>query len=167
MKKSILKIAAVALCAVFALGILCACENEPVDKVQNEDIYAIKAGAVTVELGKKADSTLDKLGEPMSEQNTGNCGGLGETVRYEYSSFVMVVVDYEDGGKIIDQITLKNDGAETSKGIYIGSSEAAVREKYGEPDGVSGKTLKYESDDKLLEFGITDGAVSSIVFRCK
>ena len=167
MKKSILKIAAVALCAVFALGILCACENEPVDKVQNEDIYAIKAGAVTVELGKKADGTLDKLGEPMSEQNTGNCGGLGETVRYEYSSFVMVVVDYEDGGKIIDQITLKNDGAETSKGIYIGSSEAAVREKYGEPDGVSGKTLKYESDDMLLEFGITDGAVSSIVFRCK
>ena len=167
MKKSILKIAAVALCAVFALGILCACENEPVDKVQNEDIYAIKAGAVNVELGKKADGTLGKLGEPMSEQNTGNCGGLGETIRYEYSSFVMVVVDYEDGGKIIDQITLKNDGAETSKGIYIGSSEAAVREKYGEPDGVSGKTLKYESDDMLLEFGITDGAVSSIVFRCK
>lgn len=169
--KKFLKIAAVVLAAVFALSLFAACDKGQDGGTDSEgetkaNIYAIKAGSVTVELGKKADSTLEKLGEPVNQQNTGNCGGLGETIRYEYSSFVLVVVDYEDGDKIIDQIELKNDGAETSKGIYIGSSETDVKSKYGDPDGKQGSAYVYEDGDKRLEVGITDGKVSSIVFRC-
>jgi hypothetical protein len=171
--KKFLKIAALALAAVLALGIFAACDKEQDGGSDNDsegetkvNVYAIKAGDVTVELGKKADATVKKLGTPVNQQNTGNCGGLGETIRYEYGSFVLVVVDYEDGDMIIDQIELKNDGAETSKGIYIGSSEADVKSKYGEPDEKQGSAYVYEDNGKRLEIGITDGSVSSIVFLC-
>ena len=154
--------AALLIVAVFALGAFVACDN----KQTENDIFAITSGDVTVELGKKADGVLEKLGEPVSQQNTGNCGGLGETVRYDYSSLVLVVVDYEDGDKIIDQIVLKNDGAETTKGIYIGSSEADVKAKYGDADETVGSALVYTKGEKRLEIGITDGMVSSIVLKC-
>ena len=64
-------------------------------------------------------------------------------------------------------VELKNDGAETARGITIGSSEADVRAKYGEPDENNDRSLVYVNGDKRLEIGITDGAVSSIVLKCK
>ena len=170
MKRSLLKICAIALVAILSLGMLVSCNGENGGDTETEsktNIYAVKSGNVTIELGKKADTVLAKLGEAVSEQNTGNCGGLGETIRYDYSSAVIVVVDYEDGDKIIDQIELKNDGAETSMGIYIGSSESSVKAKYGEPDEKVGSALVYTDGDKRLEIGITDGSVASIVLRCK
>lgn len=165
MKKSILKIAALALVAVFTLGVFVACDKGQGDG--DDGIFAIECGETIVKLGGKAEGVLEALGKPISSQPTGNCGGLGESTRYEYPAFVLGVVDYEDGDVIIDTIELKNDGAETSKGIYIGSSEADVRAKYGEPDSENGRSLVYENEDMLLEFGINDGAVSSIVLRCK
>ena len=171
MRKNIFRSLALALVAVLTLGVLFACDkggdSEDTDGGETkESIYAVRYNGTTVTLGKKADATLSKLGEPMSEQNTGNCGGLGETVRYDYSSLVIVVVDYEDGDKIIDQIELKNDGAETSKGIYIGSSEADVKAAYGDADGNVGSALVYKEKGKQLQIGITDGVVSTIVLKC-
>lgn len=162
MKKGFLRIIAISLVLIFSLGLLVACGAQTED-----DIFAVKYGDTTVRLGDKAESTLDALGKPVSSQSTGNCGGLGESVRHEYASLVLGVVDYEDGDTVVDNIELKNDSAETAKGIYIGSSEADVRSKYGDPDSSNGRSLRYESDDMLLEFGITDGTVSSIVLRCK
>ena len=157
------------LTLVLAIGIFVSCDNAQSDGDGEEETkvseFAIKANGVTVELGKKADSTLKKLGEPTSKQNTGNCGGLGETVRYDYSSFVLVVVEYVDGDNVIDQIELRNDGAETTKGIYIGSAEADVKAKYGEADETVGGTLVYKDGDRRLEIGISDGEVSTIVLR--
>lgn len=164
MKKGVLKIIAVALIAVAAVGAFASCKG---NGENNDNIFAVKVGDVTVELGKNADGVLEKLGTPVHQQNTGNCGGLGETVRYEYPSFVMVIVDYEDGDKIIDQIELKNDGVETSKGIYIGASESAVKEAYGEPDENKGRALVYTEGNRILEIGMIDGAVISIVLKCK
>ena len=154
------------LAAICALGLFAACEKEQAGD-GSDGTYAVTVGDVTVELGKKAEPVLEALGAPQSKQSTGNCGGLGESVRYEYPEFVMVVVDYEDGDKIIDQLELKNDGAETAGGIYIGSAEADVRAKYGEPDGENGRAITYENEEMLLQFGISDGVVSAIVLRCK
>ena len=164
MKRSILKIASLVLVALMALSFFVACDKD--NGGADSGIYAIKVGGVTVELGKKADDTLEALGAPLSKQPTGNCGGRGESVEYRYSAFVMGVVDYEDGDSIIDYVELKNDGAETSKGIYIGSSEADVREKYGEPSNVTGGALQYENNDMTLAFGISNGVVVSITMRC-
>ena len=171
MKNRFFKIMTVALALVLTLGIFVACDNAQSDGGETEEAkvseLAIKANGVTVELGKKADSAIKKLGEPVSKQNTGNCGGLGETTRYDYPSFIMVVVDYEDGGKIIDQIELRNDGAETVGGIYIGSSEADVKAKYGDADETVGGTLIYKDGNKRLEIGISGGEVITIVLRCE
>ena len=172
MKNRFFRIMTVVLALVLTLGIFVACDNAQSDGGDTEadtkvSEFAIKANGVTVELGKKADSVIKKLGEPISKQNTGNCGGLGETTRYDYSSFIMVVVDYEDGGKTVDQIELRNDGAETVGGIYIGSSEADVKAKYGDADDTVGNTLIYKDGNKRLEIGISDGEVSTIVLRCE
>ena len=83
-----------------------------------------------------------------------------ENLLYEYT------FKTKDGDKIIDQIELKNDGAETSKGIYIGSSEADVKAAYGDADGNVGSALVYKEKGKQLEIGITDGVVSTIVLKC-
>ena len=162
MKKSILKTVSVFLVLLFALSIFAACE-----KKETDDRFAIKADGVTVILGAEADSAIEALGTPQDTQYNGNCGGRGENISYEYSTFVMDVVDYEDGDRIIDNIELKNDGAETARGITIGSSEADVRAKYGEPDKIENSALYYETEDKKLQIEITDGAVSSIVLKCK
>ena len=162
MKKSILKTVSVFLVLLFALGIFAACEKKETDAR-----FAIKADGVTVILGAEADSVIEALGTPLSSEPTGNCGGLGETFRYDYPTFFMSIVDYEDGDRIIDTVELKNDGAETARGITIGSSEADVRAKYGEPDENNDRSLVYVNGDKRLEIGITDGAVSSIVLKCK
>ncbi len=164
--KKLLSIALALLCFIGALGSLASCDNGSANKNDEADIFEIKYNGATVELGAKADGALSKLGAPVSKQNTGNCGGLGETTRYDYSAFWLVVVDYEDGDKIIDRIEFKNDAVETSKGIYIGSSENAVKEAYGEADSAVKSTLIYKGNNKELAIGITNGAVSSIVFRC-
>ena len=166
MKKRSLAIMGALLCLTVMLGVFVACDGGNSDKNADSDIFQIKYNGTAVELGAKADTALSKLGEPASKQNTGNCGGLGETTRYDYSAFYMVVVDYEDGGKTVDRIELKNDAVETSKGIYIGSSEADVKSAYGEADSTTKSTLIYKGEGKELAIGITDGKVSSIVFRC-
>lgn len=154
------------LCLAGVLGGFASCDNAGADKNDGADIFEIKYNGETLELGAKADAALSKLGAPVSKQNTGNCGGLGETTRYDYSAFWLVVVDYENGDKTIDRIEFKNDAVETSKGIYIGSSESSVKEAYGEADSTVKSTLIYKGKNKELAIGITDGAVSSIVFRC-
>ena len=105
-----------------------------------------------------------KIGEPASKQPTGNCGGLGETVRYDYSSFIMVVVEYDSGAKI-DRIEIRNDLVEAVGGITIGSSESAVKAAYGEPDEVKGTTLVYKSGKNRMNVGIEDGYVSFLTMK--
>ena len=148
---------------------LCACNGDTTDATDGGSdegmSYAAKYNGQTVKLGKKADTVLDKLGAPVSELNTGNCGGLGETTRYDYNDITLVVVDYENGDALIDQIVLNTDSAETAEGIYIGCSEADVIEAYGEGT-LTGKTRVYREGEKELAIGIEDGIVSSIVYRC-
>ena len=168
MKNNVIKILSAMLCLVLLLGVS-ACAASEVESTDAEDdaknVYAVKYNGTTVELGKKADSVLKKLGEPVSQLNTGNCGGLGETVRYDYSSLVVVVVDYEDGDALVDKIELKTDAAETAHGIYIGASEEDVIAAYGEGEVIGGSRV-YRKNDKELAFGIENGKVSTIVLRC-
>ena len=168
MKKIFAKLFVLALCGTLVLG-MCACNGNTSDATEVGESggisYSAKYNGQTVRLGKKADSVLDKLGEPVSELNTGNCGGLGETTRYDYKDITLVVVDYENGDELIDQIVLNTDGAETAEGIYIGSSEADVIKAYGEGT-LTGKTRIYREDGKELAIGIENGTVSSIVYRC-
>ena len=106
--------------------------------------HYIEYNGTKIELGKKADSVIDALGEANAVNEIGDCGGLGAQVRYDYSSFLLYVLE-SDSGNIIDQITLKDDLVETDKGICIGDEESAVRTAYGEPDKTQGARLLISS----------------------
>ena len=165
MKKNVFRIITAVLMLALALGALVACtqkENETDNG--EEDMFVIKYNGVTVALDADAEKALAKIGEPASKQSTGNCGGLGETVRYDYSSFIMIVVEYESGAKV-DQIEIKNDLVSTTGGVTIGSSESSVKNTYGEPDEVKGSALVYKSGSKVMYVGIEDGYVSTLTLR--
>ena len=158
MKKNLFRIITAALILTVVFGVLASCgdQSDGQDSGDTEqggkELYAVSYNGETVALGGDAKKVTAKIGEPASKQSTGNCGGLGETVRYDYSSFIMVVVEYESGAKI-DQIEIRNDLVETAGGITIGSSESAVRSAYGEPNEVKGTTLIYKSDSCKYRFG--------------
>lgn len=172
MKKMIFKISAIILCLMLALSVI-GCNEKDTDNGGDDDdngaetveIYALKYKGTTITLGKKADSVLKKLGDPISSQNTGNCGGMGETVRYEYSALSVVVVEYEDGDAVIDALIVKNDAVTTTKGIMIGSEKAEVIEAYGEADKNTDTLVSYSKGGKTLAFGIENGVVSKIELR--
>ena len=113
MKKNIFRIITAALLLAVSLGVLASCAEKGNDGGEDagdgkKAQYSIKYNGETVSLGADAKKVVAKIGEPASKQSTGNCGGLGETVRYDYSSFVMVVVEYDSGAKV-DQIEIRND----------------------------------------------------------
>lgn len=154
---------AVLLVAILALGLV-ACnekdkdgETEPADEIG----FYVNCNGMKIELGKSAESVLTALGEPNSRKEIGDCGGLGAQVRYDYASVTIYVLESKSG-EVIDEISLKDDLAETSKGIVIGSKESAVRSAYGDPHKTEGDRLQYQSGDKCLMFTVKDGQVSAI-----
>ena len=163
MKKKIFAVLTALLCLTLALAAV-SCDG-PVDTQEYDEPYSIEVNGTTVALGAKASSVLNKLGEPKSSQNTGNCGGLGETTRYVYGGFVLTVVDYEDGDALIDKIELTDDSVETSSGIYIGSTKDSVIDVYGQADNEKSGALIYKTSGKETTFGIKDGKVISITMR--
>ena len=165
MKKNILRIITAALLLAVALGAFAACTQKG-NEVDNgeEDMFVIKYNGETVALDGDAKKVVAKIGEPVSKQSTGNCGGLGETVRYDYSSFIMIVVEYESGARV-DQIEIKNDLVATTGGVTIGSSETTVKNTYGEPNETKNSTLVYKNGSKVMYVGIEDGYVSTLTLR--
>ena len=163
MKTKFLKVLACVLCLCSLVAVFAACDVVGENGGDEENIFAVKYKGTTIKLGSKPEDTVEALGEPKSKQPTGNCGGLGETVKYDYGSLIIVVVEYDDKAAEIDQIYLKSDAAETSKGIYIGCSKAEVEAAYGEPNSAVQSSVTYKDGDKLLTFGFTDGKVDSII----
>ena len=158
--KAIQRIVLLLLCTVLVCSFAaCAGETEENEKMSN---FAVIYNGTEIELGKPADSVLKALGEPIYRSEIGDCGGLGAQVRYEYSSLVLYVLESEDDGNVIDQVTLTDDLIATAKGITIGSSEEELRELYGEPSKTEGDVLSYISGNKYLIFKISNGTVSAI-----
>ena len=58
--------------------------------------FSVKYKGTEIKLGTKWSDIEDKLGEPISNMPTGNCGGKGETYRYDYSALTIKVVKYTD-----------------------------------------------------------------------
>ncbi len=153
----------VLLVAILTLGLVACNGNEKDADTESADEigFFVDCNGTKIELGKSAESALTALGEPNSRKEIGDCGGLGAQVRYDYASVTVYVLESKSGD-VIDEITLKDDLAETSKGIVIGSKEADVTTAYGKPHETEGDRLKYQSGDKCLMFTIKNGQVSAI-----
>ena len=162
MNKKIMMVMTAILCLTLVFAMV-GCNDLVTDTEKGP--YSVVIKGTEVELGAKADSVMSALGEPEISQNTGNCGGLGETTIYYYDGFSITVVDYEDGDALIDKINVIDDRVETSKGIYIGSDKSDVIEAYGDATEENVGALIYRNSDKETTFGIKDGVVVSISMK--
>ena len=167
MKKNIFRILAVILCLLMAFSVVACTESDTDADSKNSDdtsksSFSIKYNGAEIKLGANWSDVESKLGAPVSSLPTGNCGGLGETYRNDYSAVAITVVHYTDGSPIVDRITVKSDAATTDKGIYIGSSKSDLTNAYGTPAKENETSVIYVDGNAEFTFGISDGKVDSI-----
>lgn len=156
------KVLALLICAMLCLCFVsCGSDGDGDGSASARDIFYIEYNNVKVELGAKADGVLPALGEATSVKSVGNCGGLGEQIKYTYPSIVIYTLK-ADGEETLDQIDLLDDLVTTSEGIYIGSAKADVESAYGTPDKSSDSSLQYSEGNCYLAFGLNGGEVVSI-----
>lgn len=166
MRSKFLRVCAILLCLITLLSVVaCGKTGGDGDGSSGAGIYSATFDGVKIELGASAPAVLKKLGEPKSKNEIGDCGGLGAQVRYDFSSFILYVLE-SDEGDVIDQITFKDDIVETSDGISIGSGESDVREEYGEPSESKKGSLIYRDGNKQMTVKIENGKVASIDIMC-
>ena len=150
----------VLLSLLLCLG-MTGCETEETPQ-EDHAAFSVTYRGTTLEIGKKAESALAALGEPVNKKEIGDCGGLGAQVRYDYSSLILYVLESKDGS-VIDQITLTDDLVTTEKGICIGDSREKVLEAYGDLIQSRGEDrLVYIEGQKQLTFEVEDGKVTAI-----
>lgn len=144
---------------------LCACDNSEKNGGQTSAIqFYAEFNGVKIELGKKAENVLAKLGDAKYADNLGDCGGIGVQMKYTYDNVAVNTIKEKDG-EVIHKIAFLNDLVSTPKGISIGSSEDDVKKAYGEPSSSENGKLTYKSGDLELEFTVKNGNVSAVNYR--
>lgn len=172
--KIIVSILLVCMCVAFCV----ACDNTGStdnaggDGSQSENNnstvkFYVEYNGTKIELGAKADSVIEALGEPQSKNEIGNCGGLGAQVRYVYPSVEIFVLQSNTDGNIIDQITFRDDIVTTPEGVYIGMTKAEAEDALGDPTEETEKAIIYTSGKYTLKLNITDGKVTDINYYYK
>lgn len=149
------------ICCFGAIFVMSACDGEQTSTGGNW--FYVEYKSIRIELDKSADEVLAALGEAKYTENLGDCGGIGVQTKYTYSD-ISVNTLKEQSGEKIHKISFLNDLVRTPEGIYIGASEQAVRDAYGEPTSFDGSRLTYKRSDLKLEFKIKDAKVSAIDF---
>ena len=153
------------LCAVMLVSALVSCNG---DGEENEggasNPFYVNYKDTKIGLDKKAESILEKLGEPKYSDNLGDCGGIGVQMKYTYDDITVNTLKEKDG-EVIHKIGFLNDLVSTPKDISIGSSEQEVRDAYGTPSSEENGKLTYKSGDLELEFTVKNGSVSAVNYR--
>lgn len=156
-------------CCTLCTG-LCSCnegnegkDNNGVANTSNNPFYAVYKN-VRIELDKKADDVIEKLGEAKYKDNLGDCGGIGVQMKYTYDDITVNTLK-ENDGEFIHKIAFITDVVSTPKGISIGSSESEVKAAYGSPTSSENGKMIYKSNDLELEFAVKDGTVSAVNYR--
>ena len=153
------------VCAIMLASALVSCNT---DGEENEggasNPFYVNYNDTKIELDKKAESVLEKLGEPKYSDNLGDCGGIGVQMKYTYDDITVNTLK-ENDGEVIHKIGFLNDLVSTPKGISIGSSEQEVRDAYGTPSSEENGKLTYKSGDLELEFTVKNGSVSAVNYR--
>ncbi len=162
--KMFLKIAALMLAVLMCVSLFACSKDDGDTQDENDDgvAYNVTYNGTKIKLGAKADSVIEKLGEPQDTREIGDCGGLGALVKYSYSSIEVYVLKSKTEGNIIDQITLRDDLVATPEGVCIGDSAEGAKEKLGAPTKESSTALTYESEKYALKLLLSDGSVTGI-----
>jgi hypothetical protein len=170
------KFAAILLALTMVLA-LCACSSTTTTPETTDPIATPNTGNTTpvgylftyndYQFGVDmiADDVLKNLGEPKDEYTSESCAFGGEDTVYYYSS-IQVSTNNEYGYERIYSIYLEDDLVSTEEGICVGSTADDVKAAYGEPgDKSTAACLIYEKDGMTLNFNLTDGVVSTILYN--
>lgn len=158
-----------ALLLCLSMLLLVACNSSDTDPdeddAKSEAVYAVRYRDVEIALGKDATPVLKALGDADASQKVMSCGdAAGDQWQYRYASIVLFTLKTADS-EIVDAVVLRDDVAATAKGISIGSTEAEMKEAYGEPT-VNGQKRLYTEGKYTLEFMIgEDGKISAAEMR--
>ncbi len=127
------------------------------------DGFVFKHNGTEIVPNAKMEPIATALGEPTKFFESDSCAFQGKDKVYTYGSVVINTYP-KDNVDYVYTIELKDDTVETPEGIYIGASLDDVKAKYGEPANDTGSALVYEKGTSTLNFGYTDGEVTSIVY---
>lgn len=161
---TIKKIICVAVALLCAATLFTACNGDEGNGGSSAGTFGVVYKDVSIKLDADAEKVLKALGEAKYTDSLGDCGGIGEQVKYTYDDIAVNTLKEKDGEKI-HKIELLNDLVSTSKGISIGSDEASVRDAYGTPSSEANGKLTYKSGSLELEFTVKNGSVSAINYR--
>ena len=154
------KILCFVIALVCALG-LASCKDKA-SETDSAVAFYVEYNGAKIELGAQADKIIERLGEPQSVREIGDCGGLGAQVKYSYPSLYVYVLESNTKGNVIDQITFRDDVVITPEGVYIGMSAEDAKQKLGEPTAQSDTSLEYVKGSFILRLVIKNSAVEQI-----
>ena len=166
------KFAAIVLALSLMLA-LCACggSGTPPTTEPNKEVSTTPTGYLftynNYQFGvdMAAEAVIEALGTPKDQYTSESCAFGGEDTVYYYSS-IQISTNNEDGYERIYSIYLEDDLVSTEKGICVGSTADDVKAAYGEPgDKSSDACLVYEKDSMTLNFNLTDGVVTTILYN--
>lgn len=158
------KVICVAIALICAAALFTACNSDEGSGGASAGTFGVVYKDVSIKLDADAESVLKALGEAKYTDSLGDCGGIGEQIKYTYDDIAVNTLKEKNGEKI-HKIELLNDLVSTSKGISIGSDEASIRDAYGTPSAESNGKLTYKSGNLELEFTVKNGNVSAINYR--
>ncbi len=167
------KLICMALAFVMILA-LCACgenANTPTTKPGNnapkdDNVkgYTFTMDGKKLGVNMKMSDVVALIGNAKDSIVSSSCAFEGNDTTHYYGNDLVITTSNSKGYDWVWQIELKSDNYKTEEGIEIGSTVDAVKTAYGNPDNNMDTKLVYGKDGMRLEFLITDGKVSSIIY---
>lgn len=123
----------------------------------------VTLAGVAITMHADAAPIVAALGEPSRYYESASCAFTGLDKEYTYPGFVLYT--YPDGETDrVSAVLFTDDSRTTDAGLYIGSSESAITEKYGENYTKEGENYFYSSATARLTILVSGGSVSSIQY---
>ncbi len=165
MKKSFIKLIAIALLALMLASLLAACEQKnehPAYKFKNAGIEI----AVDMAVEGRDLTGLAGAGNAWTKapEEVGSCGLPGVNKKYYYKGFELETNLPDDGKEYVVNIDIFDDSVITPEGIAIGASRDDVVAAYGEASKETSSALTYEAKGMVLQFLLNDGKVVRIKY---
>ena len=157
MKKTLRMVMAVVLVLSLCLPVLSGGKSLAAKKG-----YYFTYNGVSITMGSKAKKFIKKAGEPEKKKKSKSCAYKGYDYTRQYSSFILYTsTDSATGPEFVIGITFLNGNASTKEGIHIGSTEAELKEAYGDSTPTNGVYFFNKGKTKLMMM-VSGGKVTQI-----
>lgn len=130
--------------------------------------YFFKNAGVSVTMGSKAKKFIKKAGKAAKTTKKKSCAFKGlDRIRF-YDSFILYTYsNSKTGPEFVNGITFRNASAYTKEGIHIGSTEAEMKEAYGNKNPNLAGVYTYVKGKTKLQIQVVSGKVSLLRYIMK